>query len=79
MLVLMVMVCLYPFKACVITRNREVNGTDIWHMKDPGAGQWYILETNYDHWENPFILDDRRGPANRCMKTKTQQVGIPQT
>ena len=58
----------------MITRNREVNGTDIWQMKDPGAGDWYILETNYDHWENPFILDDRRGPANRCMKTKAQKV-----
>lgn len=60
-------------QACVITRDREVNTTDIWHMKDPGAGQWYILETNYDHDKAPLFLDDRRTPANICMRNMTQQ------
>lgn len=60
-------------QACVITRDREVNGTDIWNMKDPGAGQWYILETNYDHDKKPLFLDDRRTPAIRCMRNMTQQ------
>ncbi|WAQ99175.1 ASAH1-like protein, partial [Mya arenaria] len=40
-------------QACVITRNREVNGTDTWWMKE--AGGWYILETNYDHWSKPLF------------------------
>lgn len=64
-------------EACVITRNREVNGTDVWMMSDPAAGGWYILETNYDHWEEPLFLDDRRTPANKCMRNMTQKgVGI---
>ncbi|XP_052794141.1 acid ceramidase-like [Mya arenaria] len=63
-------------QACVITRNREVNGTDTWWMKE--AGGWYILETNYDHWSKPLFVDDRRTPANKCMKKLTQKgVGIP--
>ena len=58
----------------MITRNKEVTGTDIWKMTDKTAGGWYILETNYDHWKNPMFIDDRRGPANRCMQSKTQKV-----
>lgn len=60
-------------KACVITRDRDPSLTDIWHMKDPTAGQWYILETNYDHDKKPLFLDDRRTPANKCMRNMTQQ------
>lgn len=33
-----------------------------------------MLETNYDHWEEPFILDDRRTPAMKCMNKTTQAV-----
>ncbi|KAH3838740.1 acid ceramidase-like [Dreissena polymorpha] len=57
-----------PGEGCVITRNRHVNGTDVWPMTDSTAGGWYVLETNYDHWKAPLFLDDRRGPANKCMK-----------
>ena len=56
----------------MITRNREVNGTDLWKMAD--AGGWYILETNYDHWSKPLFVDDRRTPANTCMNKLTQKV-----
>ncbi|XP_071088185.1 acid ceramidase-like [Haliotis cracherodii] len=42
------------------------------------AGGWYVLETNYDHWVKPLFLDDRRGPANQCMRETTQQgVSLP--
>ncbi|XP_041356893.1 acid ceramidase-like [Gigantopelta aegis] len=54
----------------VITRSREAS-LYFWQMKD--AGGWYILETNYDHWKNPLIVDDRRRPANKCMKEMTQK------
>ncbi|KAL4230413.1 N-acylsphingosine amidohydrolase (acid ceramidase) [Mactra antiquata] len=65
-------------QGCVITRSREVNGTDIWYMSDKSAGGWYVLETNYDHWKAPLFLDDRRTPANICMKNMKQKgVGIP--
>ncbi|KAL5005343.1 hypothetical protein ScPMuIL_018799 [Solemya velum] len=57
-------------EACVITRNR-LDTRDTWEIQD--AGKWYILETNYDHWKAPLVIDDRRGPANKCMKEMTQQ------
>ncbi|XP_045202882.2 acid ceramidase-like [Mercenaria mercenaria] len=57
-----------PGEGAVITRNREVNGTDVWMMTDKTAGGWYVLETNYDHWKKPLFLDDRRDPANKCMQ-----------
>ncbi|ESO99106.1 hypothetical protein LOTGIDRAFT_142206 [Lottia gigantea] len=60
---------LKPGEACVITRARE-STIDVWEM--PSAGGWYILETNYDHWKAPLFLDDRRTPANNCMKNMTQ-------
>merc|ERR1712154_213639 len=28
---------------------------------------FYVLETNYDHWEQPPWFDDRRYPAEMCM------------
>ncbi len=43
---------------------------------DPAQGEWYILETNYDHWEKPFFIDDRRTPANNCMKKLTQKASF---
>lgn len=53
----------------VITRDRN-KAADVWNMVD--AGGWYILETNYDHWKKPLFVDDRRTPANRCMKKMTK-------
>ncbi|KAH9496026.1 Acid ceramidase, partial [Bulinus truncatus] len=57
-------------QGCVITRARDSN-LDTWEMRN--ASGWYILETNYDHWKPPFILDDRRGPAHKCMDQMGQQ------
>ncbi|CAL1548651.1 unnamed protein product [Lymnaea stagnalis] len=57
-------------EGCVITRARESN-LDTWEMRN--ASGWYILETNYDHWEAPFFLDDRRTPAHKCMNQMTQK------
>uniref|UniRef100_A0A7N6BF93 Acid ceramidase n=1 Tax=Anabas testudineus TaxID=64144 RepID=A0A7N6BF93_ANATE len=50
-------------QGCIITRSREI---------DLKLGRWYVLETNYDHWEEPFFLDDRRTPAMKCMNQTTQ-------
>lgn len=57
-------------QGCVITRTR-INTLDIWEL-DMKLGRWYVLETNYDHWENPMIFDDRRTPAMKCMNKTTQ-------
>uniref|UniRef100_A0A8C2E5R2 Acid ceramidase n=1 Tax=Cyprinus carpio TaxID=7962 RepID=A0A8C2E5R2_CYPCA len=57
-------------QGCVITRTR-INTLDIWEL-DMKLGRWYVLETNYDHWEKPMIFDDRRTPAMKCMNQVTQ-------
>jgi len=62
-------------EGAVITRSREGN-VDTWPMNN--ASKWYVLETNYDHWEAPLFLDDRRTPAHKCMDKMTQaNVGFP--
>ncbi|RUS81319.1 hypothetical protein EGW08_010926 [Elysia chlorotica] len=57
-------------EASVITRSREA-ALDTWPMAN--ASKWYILETNYDHWEAPLFLDDRRTPAHKCMDKMEQK------
>lgn len=37
-------------------------------------GRWYLLETNYDHWKKPFILDNRRTPAEKCMNESSTET-----
>ncbi|XP_075716265.1 acid ceramidase [Rhinoderma darwinii] len=57
--------------ACVITRSRQ-SCLDIWELDIP-KGQWYVLETNYDHWKPPLPIDNRRAPAIKCMDRTTQK------
>lgn len=57
-------------EGCVITRSQNKTD-DTWEMTK--AGGWYILETNYDHWTKPLFIDDRRTPANACMKRLGQK------
>jgi len=58
-------------EACVITRSRD-KALDVWDIGTRNSS-WYILETNYDHWEAPLFLDDRRTPAHHCMNKLTQK------
>ena len=30
-----------------------------------------MIETNYDNWVTPPFFDDRRGPAEQCLKQVT--------
>ncbi|XP_064191058.1 acid ceramidase [Anguilla rostrata] len=60
-------------QGCVITRSRVLS-LDIWEL-DHKQDRWYVLETNYDHWKDPFFLDDRRTPAMKCMN-QTMQANI---
>ncbi|XP_037546396.1 acid ceramidase [Nematolebias whitei] len=57
-------------QGCIITRSRLLS-IDVLEI-DVKLGRWYVLETNYDHWEDPFFLDDRRTPAMTCMNRTTQ-------
>ncbi|XP_071978616.1 acid ceramidase [Engystomops pustulosus] len=58
-------------EACVITRSRQLC-LDIWEL-NLQKGQWYVLETNYDHWKPPLPIDNRRAPAMKCMNRTTQK------
>lgn len=48
----------------VITRDRIVT-RDSWKLDAPK--QWFLVETNYDHWLPPPSGDDRRDPAIQHM------------
>ncbi|XP_066930715.1 acid ceramidase-like [Clytia hemisphaerica] len=58
-------------EATVITRSRQ-KAIDTWKM-DKSKGEWFLLETNYDHWKKPLFIDDRRTPGNKCMNEVTQK------
>ncbi|KAF6083710.1 N-acylsphingosine amidohydrolase 1 [Phyllostomus discolor] len=63
-------------EGCVITRDRK-KCLDV-HELDPEQGRWYVVETNYDRWKNPFFLDDRRTAAKMCLNHTTQdKISIP--
>ncbi|KAF4521070.1 hypothetical protein B566_EDAN012369 [Ephemera danica] len=52
-----------PFQGCIITRGR--NKFDIKALNP--SEQWFLVQTNYDHWEKPPFYDDRRKPATTCL------------
>uniref|UniRef100_UPI00398EC507 N-acylethanolamine-hydrolyzing acid amidase-like isoform X2 n=1 Tax=Pristiophorus japonicus TaxID=55135 RepID=UPI00398EC507 len=54
----------------IITRNLS-GPVDIWPLI-PMKGQWYRVETNYDHWTTPPPFDDRRTPAIRALNATGQ-------
>ncbi|KAB0347512.1 hypothetical protein FD754_012369, partial [Muntiacus muntjak] len=58
-------------EGCVITRDRT-QSLDVYEL-DPKQGRWYVVQTNYDRWKNPFFLDDRRTPAKMCLNQTTQE------
>ncbi|XP_068089402.1 N-acylethanolamine-hydrolyzing acid amidase-like [Hyperolius riggenbachi] len=60
-----------PREGLVITRNRD-GPADLWPL-DPLTGQWFHVETNYDHWTTPPPSDDRRTPAIRAMNATGQE------
>jgi hypothetical protein len=55
-------------QGAVVTRFQE-KLVDVWRLNasSPGIEQWYLLETNYDHWTPPPASDDRRTPGMRAM------------
>nr|DBA28762.1 TPA: hypothetical protein GDO54_009065 [Pyxicephalus adspersus] len=54
----------------VITRNRD-GPADLWPL-DPQKGEWFRVETNYDHWTPPPPSDDRRTPAIKALNATGQ-------
>ena len=52
----------------------RIGAADVWRL--PPAG-WFILQTNYDHWETPPASDDRRTPGEKHMAALGQAgVGV---
>uniref|UniRef100_A0A4X2KUK6 N-acylethanolamine-hydrolyzing acid amidase n=2 Tax=Vombatus ursinus TaxID=29139 RepID=A0A4X2KUK6_VOMUR len=60
-----------PKEGVVITRNRG-GPADIWPL-DPTNGQWFLVETNYDHWKPTPKGDDRRTPAIKALNATGQE------
>jgi len=52
-----------PFEGVVISRNIH-NASDIWRLN---STQWFLAQTNYDHWVQPPWFDDRVVPAFDAM------------
>ncbi|XP_069599501.1 N-acylethanolamine-hydrolyzing acid amidase-like [Ranitomeya imitator] len=59
-----------PKEGLVITRNRD-GPADLWPL-DPLHGEWFRVETNYDHWTTPPPFDDRRSPAIKALNATGQ-------
>ena len=63
-------------EGAVITRNRTA-AQNVWTLgsnsSSPGPGNWFVLETNYDHWKPAPWFDDRRKAGFDDMMTMTQE------
>ncbi|CAJ1051293.1 N-acylethanolamine-hydrolyzing acid amidase-like [Xyrichtys novacula] len=57
-------------EGAVITRDRT-GPADIWPL-DPVNGEWYRVETNYDHWRPSPSRDHRREVANKALNATGQ-------
>ena len=57
-------------QGAVITRDRS-HAADVWEVGSQ-EGQWYLVETNYDHWKAPPSGDNRRDPAIAAMNATGQ-------
>ena len=65
-----------PHEGVVITRDRTA-ARDLWRL-DAEHGRWYLVETNYDHWQPPPADDNRRDPAIKAMN-ETTRAGLNAT
>jgi len=53
----------------VVTRNRT-DAADVWSLQE--ANQWWLVETNYDHWLPDPPSDPRATVANKAMQALGQ-------
>ena len=61
-------------QGAVIIRDRK-KAIDIWWLNGTD-NRWFLVETNYDHWNPPPKDDDRRDPANKLMNSVGQSKEI---
>lgn len=43
---------------------------------NPANNTWFVLQTNYDNWEPPLVIDDRRTPVNLFILFKSIDFGV---
>ncbi|XP_029115380.1 N-acylethanolamine-hydrolyzing acid amidase-like [Scleropages formosus] len=60
-----------PGEGVVVTRDR-LGSADIWPL-NPARGEWFRVETNYDHWTPPPHSDDRRTPTMKALNATGQE------
>lgn len=60
-----------PGEGAVITRDRT-GPADIWPL-NPVNGEWYRVETNFDHWRPPPARDHRREAAIIALNATGQE------
>ncbi|XP_015686355.1 acid ceramidase [Protobothrops mucrosquamatus] len=58
-------------EGCIITRSRSA-ALNIKYL-DTKKGNWFLVQTNYDPWKPPLIIDDRRNPAINCVNQTGQE------
>ncbi|UJR21255.1 hypothetical protein I4U23_024350 [Adineta vaga] len=52
-------------EGAIISRSRRTS----LHIKRLGEdNQWFLIQTNSDHWRQPLLSDDRFSSANKCMQ-----------
>lgn len=63
----------------------ECSNNYIWYVFDfclcvfslnPANNTWFVLQTNYDNWEPPLVIDDRRTPVNLFILFKSIDFGV---
>ncbi|XP_063684632.1 acid ceramidase-like [Bolinopsis microptera] len=55
----------------IITRG--LNGVEDYQELNITSGRWFLLQTNYDPWDEAPFFDDRRTPGNMCVKQWGQE------
>jgi len=66
----------YTIHALPVYIEKRNTNIHLFSSLDIQKGTWYVLETNYDRWKPPLILDNRRTPAMKCLNQTTQEVNI---
>jgi len=73
-----------PYEGCVCTMGPNQTLANYWDIQhglpanDTNQNPWYVLETNYNHWDQPPWFDDRRYPAEACMsEVGPENIAIP--
>ncbi|KAF4752874.1 hypothetical protein FOZ62_028276 [Perkinsus olseni] len=76
------------FRAAVISRDEDglavyANGTrsEPLYLDKQGdeANDWYLVQTNYDHWEEDSPSDPRRTVAENCIKEHGKTADVAST